>query len=178
MEWGILVEVFTKIIGSAINGTTQSKLIDRNIEEYKEARDDIRKAAMEYSGGAAYDAMLNKGKQTAEFMGRTADTTSKINTNPGGADVMSTAAQAAEPTAGAVMDGYAQGTDNAANLMNAKYDKATKYAQTKMKQADIDYNVGSQAVQGVTKGIANLGSTAKDIGSSNMRVNNAKYGGI
>lgn len=175
---GIIAQLVMGLVGSVVGGVVNMQLIDRNISEYEEARDDIRKAAQEYSGGAAYESMLNKGKQTAEFMGRTADTTSKINTNPGGADVMSTAAQAADPTAGAVMEGYSQGMENAANLMNAKYDKATKYAQTKMKQADIDYNVGSQATQGIIGGMKNIGKTVSDIGSTNMRVNNASKGGI
>lgn len=162
---GIIAQAAIGIVGSVVSGVVNMQLIDRNISEYEEARDDVKKAAEEYSGANAFESMLNKGKQTAEFMGRTADTTSKINTNPGGADVMSTAAQAADPTAGAVMEGYSQGTENAANLMNAKYDKATKYAQTKMKQADIDYNVGSQATQGIVGGIKNIGQTAYDIGA-------------
>lgn len=158
-----IIEAITGLAGHIIGGYANMELVDKNVSDYRDARDMIRQANARYSGYNAAEAQLSKAKQTADFMGRTADTTSKINTNPGGADVMSTAAQAADPTANAVMEGYSQGMDNAANILNAKYDKATKYAQTKMKQADIDYNVGSQAAQGIAKGISNLGSTANDI---------------
>lgn len=157
------------LAGSVVSGVTTYNLIDREIDEYSQARDDIKNATDQYSGYNAYNSMLNKGKQTAEFMGRTADTTSAINTNPGGRYVMSTAADAADPTANAVMGGYSQGMSNAAQMMDAAYDKATKNAQTKMNQAGINYQVGQQATQGIVGGLQGIGKTITEIAGSKKK---------
>lgn len=163
---GLIAQLVMGLVGSGVNAAVTYSLINREIREYEQAKNDIKDATDAYSGANAYNAMLNKGKQTAEFMGRTADTTSAINTNPGGANVMSTATQAADPTAEAVMNGYSQGMGNAAAIMDAKYDKATKNAQTKMNQAGINFNVGQQATQGIVGGLTGLGKTVAEIAGS------------
>lgn len=166
---GLIAQLVMGLVGSGVNAAVTYNLIDREIQEYSQARDDIKNATNAYSGGDAYTRMLNEGKQTAEFMGRTADTTSAINTNPGGANVISTAAQAADPTSEAVMGGYSQGMANAAQMMDAAYDKATKNAQTKMNQAGINFNVGQQATQGIVGGLTGLGQTVAEIAGSKKK---------
>lgn len=161
---GLIAQLVMGLVGSAVSGVSTYYLIDKEIAEYEKAREDVKEATDKYSGYNVYNSMLNKGKQTAEFMGRTADTVSDINTNPGGANVMSTAAQAANPTSEAVMGGYSQGMSNAAEMANAQYDAATKAAQGKMNQAGINYQVGQQAVQGAVGGLQGLASTISEIG--------------
>lgn len=163
---GLIAQLVMGLVGAGVNAAVTYNLIDKEIQEYEQAKNDIREATDAYSGANAYNEMLNRGKQTAEFMGRTADTTSAINTNPGGANVMSTAAQAADPTAEAVMGGYSQGMGNAAQTMDAAYDKATKAAQGKMQQAGINYQVGQQATQGIVGGLQGLGKTIGEIAGS------------
>lgn len=161
---GLIAQLVMGLVGSVVSGAASCYLIDQEISEYRQAREDIAKANKEYAGPEAYNRMLNQGKQTGEFMGRTADTTSAINTNPGGANVMSTAAQAADPTAGAVMGGYEQGMNNASAMMDAEYNKATKAAQGKMEQAGIKRAAGEQAASGLASGLSTLGSTMSQIG--------------
>lgn len=166
---GLIAQIIMGLAGSVVSGVTTYNLIGREISEYSKARDDIRDATNKYSGEQAYTNMINAAKQNAEFMGRTADTTSAINTNPGGRYVMSTAADAADPTANAVMGGYSQGMSNAAQIMDAKFDKATKNAQTKMNQAGINYQVGQQATQGIVGGLQGIGKTWTEIAGSKKK---------
>lgn len=134
--------------------------------KYREYAKDIRKAAEQYSGKNADNAMREAGSQAARSlnnlnMGIAASQPNTSNLSTQNALRAINNVQSADST----VQGQNLGRNLKAQDLNNKYNRATNQANLALKQGKMDYNLANATTAGVMQGAQTLADTYKTIGS-------------
>jgi type II secretory pathway pseudopilin PulG len=153
------------IAGAAAGGITSYVLTKKNAKAYEGYAKDIRKAAEDYSGQNAYNAMQNAGMQEANIVNQRnlAAQASRAPSN------MTNKAANAANLQGNYSQGYNLGAQNQKTALDAAYNAKTAKAQQALNQANIDYKAGTAATQAAMNaagGLASLYGQVKGMGSA------------
>jgi type II secretory pathway pseudopilin PulG len=162
---GAFGAVIGGIAGAAAGGITSYVLTKKNAKAYEGYAKDIRKAAEDYSGQNAYNAMQNAGMQEANIVNQRnlAAQASRAPSN------MTNKAANAANLQGNYSQGYNLGAQNQKTALDAAYNAKTAKAQQALNQANIDYKAGTAATQAAMNaagGLASLYGQVKGMGSA------------
>ena len=162
---GAFGAVVGAIGGAAAGGITSYVLTKKNAKAYEGYAKDIRKAAEDYSGQNAYNAMQNAGMQEANIVNQRnlANQAAQAPSN------MTNKAANAANLQGNYSQGYNLGAQNQKTALDAAYNAKTAKAQQALNQANIDYKAGTAATQAAMNaagGLASLYGQVKGMGSA------------
>ena len=146
--WGAIIGAAA---GGLINGITTGIQNSQLANAYKNAAKQVRQAAEKYSGTAADNAMRQAGVNEAQLTNKQNMEAASANMQPTGKGIPA-AAQAQNAirntyNANNLGSGYNAGAQRKAGELNAAYNKETADAQSLLNQANVNYNVGQQALQ-------------------------------
>lgn len=146
--WGAIIGAAA---GGLINGITTGIQNSQLANAYKNAAKQVRQAAEKYSGTAADNQMRQAGVNEAQLTNKQNMEAASANMQPTGKGIPA-AAQAQNAirntyNANNLGSGYNAGAQRKAGELNAAYNKETADAQRLLNQANVNYNVGQQALQ-------------------------------
>lgn len=142
-------------VAGAAAGVVSTQLLTRkNANAYRSYAKDIRKAAEDYSGQNAYNAMQNAGMQEANIVNQR-NLNAQASRAP--SNMTNKAANAAN-LQGNYSQGYNLGAQNQKTALDAAYNAKTAKAQQALNQANIDYKAGTAATQAAMNAAGGLAS--------------------
>lgn len=162
----ILGMIATTIAGAVIQGVSSGVENYKRTEAYKNAAQNVRNATERYT---SFDDRVNAGMnnirdnnaqrleaQAGKVSGPTAATSARL-----GSENITNSSNA--------LGDFNTGASNNASIANARYNNATANAQLMKNQADVDYNVNTQAVASGLDALGDAISTGKQISDENEK---------
>lgn len=169
----VIAAIGGAIIGGVVNGVATSEANKKKVNAYKKAAEDIKKVTEEYSGKKGlekmYEAALQESNRYGTSVGNEMASKSFTPKNPGSTNTgTNTEAMIAGQEAGniaknAAEKGFETGMANQSAINQAKYNEQANKTNLELKQADIDYNVATQAAKEGLDTIGNTFGTANQI---------------
>lgn len=161
----IIAGIAGGVAGGIIKGVAAARRTEQYSKAYKQAAENMRKAAEEYSGRKLYDKMRAAGDDMAYKQAMAAEQPFTQEMNPGQTNnAMGIANQAAQMAAGnanaAGVAGRSQGMSMEQSRNAALYDAEKLKNEQMLKQAGIDFNrsaATTQAALNMAQGLTSMG---------------------
>lgn len=176
--WGAIVAAVGGVAGGIIGSITASQAAKKQAEAYREAANKVKSATEKYSGKNAYEAMVQKGEQEANFMNNRNLASAANRDVSNASNKMANVADVSD--ANNYLSGYNLGAQNEKSIMDGKYNAETAEAQMMMNQADITAAKDQATMNAVTQGIGGLANAYGQLKPATWRAgsNASAYGGV
>lgn len=154
------------VVGGVVAGVTQSIAIDKQIEEYQKAAEEVRNAMQRTSGKALMNAQIKNGRDYALNNARQTLGMAASKVKPEGTKQVANNFKQQN-----FMNDFNNEANRTAMLKQAEYDRATSRAKNLISQADKQYTATVNTGEAINKGVGATANVANDIFGSAKRSN-------